>query len=119
MPKIEEYTSQIPVETKKAVKALGNDIRYAIIVDLIHKGELTFTQLMNDLEIEPGLLSNHLKILMDGAIVEHYYRHKLFKEQYSYYGLTLFGKDFIRGILEPLKVGIKNNESLENEKDIL
>ncbi len=103
MSKIEDYASQIPIEIKKAVKALGNDIRCAIVVDLIHEGELTFTQLKNDLDIEPGLLSNHLKILMDGAIVEHYYRHEFGNEQFSYYGLTFFGRDFIRGILEPLK----------------
>lgn len=103
LSKIDEYASQIPIEIKKAVKAFGNDVRCAIVVDLIGKGELTFTQLMDDLDIEPGLLSNHLKVLMDGAVVEHYYKHELGNEQYSYYGLTLFGKDFLRGILEPLR----------------
>lgn len=103
MSKIDEYASQIPIEIKKAVKAFGHDIRCAIVVDLIQKGELTFTQLKNDLNIDSGLLNNHLGILMDGAIVEHYYRHELGNEQYSYYGLTLFGKDFLQGILEPLR----------------
>ncbi len=103
LSKINEYASQIPIEIKKAVRAFGHDVRCAIVVDLSRKGELTFTQLKEDIDIDPGLLSNHLKILMDGAIVEHYYKHDLGNEQYSYYGLTLFGKDFLRGILEPLK----------------
>lgn len=103
MSRIDEYASQIPVEIKKAVKAFGHDIRCAIVVDLTQKGEMTFTQLKEDLDIDTGLLNNHLKTLMDGAIVEHYYKHELGNEQYSYYGLTLFGKDFLRGILEPLK----------------
>lgn len=103
LSKIDEYASQIPIEIKKAVKSFGNDVRCAIVVDLIGKDELTFTQLKDDLDIEPALLSNHLKILMDGAIVQHYYKHEFGNEQYSYYGLTLFGKDFLRGILEPLR----------------
>ncbi len=103
LSKINEYASQIPIEIKKAVRALGHDVRCAIVVDLSRKPEMTFTQLKEDLDIDTGLLSNHLKILMDGAIVEHYYKHELGNEQYSYYGLTLFGKDFLRGILEPLK----------------
>jgi len=103
LSKINEYASQIPIEIKKAVRALGHDVRCAIVVDLSRKPELTFTQLKEDLDIDTGLLNNHLKILMDGAIVEHYYKHELGNEQYSYYGLTLFGKDFLRGILEPLK----------------
>ncbi len=103
LSKIEEYASQIPNEIRKAVKAFGNDVRCAIIVDLIRKEELTFTQLKEDFDIDTGLLSNHLNILMDSAIVEHYYKHELGNEEYSYYGLTLFGKDIFRGILEPLK----------------
>lgn len=103
LSKIDEYASQIPVEIKKAVKGFGHDIRCAIIVDLARKGELTFTQLKEDLDIDTGLLNNHLKTLMDGALVEHYYKHELGNEQYSYYSLTLFGKDFLRGVLEPLR----------------
>lgn len=103
LSKIDEYASQVPVEVKKAVKALGHDARCAIVVDLARRGELTFTQLKDDLDIDTGLLSNHLRILMDGAIVEHYYKHELWNEQYSYYGLTQFGKDFLRGILESLR----------------
>jgi hypothetical protein len=103
LSKIDEYASQIPIEIKKAVRAFGHDIRCAIVVDLTRKGELTFTQLKENLDIDTGLLNNHLKILMDSAIVEHYYKHELGNEQYSYYGLTLFGKDFLRGILKPLR----------------
>ncbi len=103
LSKIDEYASQVPKEIRKAVKAFGNDIRCAIVVDLVQKGESTFTQLKDDLDIDSKLLSNHLKILMDGAILEHYYKHEFGNEQYSYYNLTLFGKDIFRGILEPLK----------------
>lgn len=103
LSKIDEYASQIPKEIRKAIGALGHDARCAIIVDLVQKGELTFTQLKDDLDIDPKLLSSHLKTLMDGAMVEHYFKHEIGNEQYSYYNLTLFGKDILQGILEPLK----------------
>ncbi|MFC1786754.1 winged helix-turn-helix domain-containing protein [Halobacteriota archaeon] len=103
MADVEKYSSEIPEEIKLAISAIDNDVRQAIVVSLSKHNELSFTELLNKLKIEKGSLSNHLKKLMKGSLVEHYFRHEFNEDKYSYYGITSFGECFVDALFQSLE----------------
>jgi predicted transcriptional regulator len=78
--KIKEYADELPSELKRAVEALNDDLRQAIFFVLLKNGELSFTQIMADLEIprkDSSILSHHLKILEKGALIKNKYANSI------------------------------------------
>lgn len=96
--RLEEHLKEIPEGVKVAVKALSDDTRLAIIVVLLKYGECTFSQLMETLEIDSGVLSHHLKNLLRASLIKNYYIKKPDSEDYSFYDLTYYGEGFMRSV---------------------
>ena len=92
----------IPVEIKSAVSALDNDHRWRILESLLTNEELSYTQILDILEIRKGSLTNHLKNLIFGNILENYTRQSIGERYDSFYKLTRFGKDLIDGLVGSL-----------------
>ncbi|KCZ71332.1 putative transcriptional regulator [Candidatus Methanoperedens nitroreducens] len=120
--KIEEYANEMPLELKRAIEALNDDFRLAIFFVLFKYGELSFSQIMTELEIprkDSSILSHHLKILEKGALIENEYAKKEGIDSHSFYDLTEFGEDVLKGLMHTLAVPHLDNEPIEPLKELL
>ena len=97
-----EYAEEIPEELKRAIKALSDDCRLAIISGLIRHGELSFSQLRQGTGGTSGALSHHLRILKEAGLIENYYAKKPDINEYSLYALTSFGDSFTKNIFHSI-----------------
>jgi len=95
MSKVSEYVQQIPEELRRAIRGLDSDYRAAIFVALYKHGESSFSELKRKLEINKAMLNYHLGKLTASGLVEHYYRHELGADEYSFYSVTQFGQNFL------------------------
>lgn len=98
MSKIEDYAKEIPEEIRRAIRGLDSDYRAAIFVALLKHDELSFSELQKMLEIDKAMLNYHLGKLVESALVEHYYRHELGVDKYSFYSVTHFGQNFVEAL---------------------
>lgn len=120
--KIEEYANEMPIELIRAIEALNDDFRRAIFFVLLKNGNLSFTQIMTELEIprkDSSLLSHHLKILEKGSIIKNEYAKKEGMDSHSFYGLTEFGEDILNGLMDTLAVPNLTGEPIEPLKKLL
>lgn len=121
--KIEEYANEMPIELRRAIEALNDDFRLAIFFVLLKNGNLSFTQIMNELEIprkDSSILSHHLKILEKGSIIKNEYAKKEGVDSHSFYDLTEFGEDILNSLMDTLAVpGSEGEEPIEPLKKML
>jgi DNA-binding HxlR family transcriptional regulator len=120
--KIKEYADELPSELKRAVVALNDDLRQAIFFLLLKNGELSFTQIMTELEIsrkDSSILSHHLKILEKGALIKNKYAKKEGIDSHSFYDLTDFGEDILDGLMETIAIPRLIEEPVEPIKRML
>ena len=119
--KIKEYADELPSELKRAVEALDDDLRQAIFFVLLKNGELSFTQIMTELEIprkDSSILSHHLKILEKGALIKNKYAKKEGVDSHSFYDLTDFGEDLLDKLMDTLAIPRLVEEPLESLKRV-
>ena len=97
---ISRYAKEIPDEVKSVITGLDDDIRLAIIVLLLKKSRLSFTQLKNELNIRSNSsLSHHLAILQDGGLIEN--RVVLGKDKHtSYYRALDLAIEILRSLFD-------------------
>jgi len=91
MNKIEECANEIPQETRQIIAALDNPIRQAILVLLSERKELSFSDMQKEFSMEKLTLNFHLKKLFSRALIDHYYKHELGNQKYSFYSITPLG----------------------------
>lgn len=96
---IEEQISEIPSQLRRAIKALSEDARLAIVIILLKNGEMTFSELSRLLNISSSNLTHHLKKLIQAALIENFFQRKEDSEEYSFYRATLLAEDFTRNML--------------------
>lgn len=89
--KIEEHSKEIPQETRSIISALDNPIRQAILMLLSRKKELSFSDMQKEFNIEKLTLNFHLKKLFASALIDHYYKHGIGNQKYSFYAITPLG----------------------------
>lgn len=92
MEKYKEYAENIPEEVRITIASLDNQIRQAILVLLSRNVELSFTDIQKELKLEKIKLNFHLKNLFSSALIDHYYRHEVGNQKYSYYSISQLGK---------------------------
>ena len=98
LEKIQEYVNTIPHETIVIIAALDNPIRQAILVLLSKRSELSFSEIQNELGIEKLTLNFHLKKLFSGALIDHYFKHELGNQKYSFYSITPLGNRILNSL---------------------
>lgn len=91
-----------PPEIVNAMTCLAVDTRQIIFSALLNNHELSFTEI-EKLGITAGNLTSHLPIMMKAGLVEKHIRSNSQAPFYSFYSVTQFGKDFIKGIFESMK----------------
>ncbi len=106
MKKFRKYAEEFPNEVKIAVASLDNSVRQAILILLSKKAELSFSDIKDELGLDKLLLNFHLKNLFSAGLVDHYYRHELGNQKYSYYSITKLGERILtnlsRAFIPPL-----------------
>jgi len=104
MTKIEEYIGLFPEEIRDALKALSEDTRLAIMINLMmYPQGKTFTELMSDIEVSQGILNNHLKNLLENGLIKNEYRKVEERRDYSFYLSTIMGNKFMQCLLEVME----------------
>lgn len=115
MTRVEEYASQIPLILRRTFKAFASDNRSAIVVVLYESNKrLTFSQLKSILGIDQRILTDELKRLVGGAIVDHYTEFQEGIRGYSYYELTDYGIDILKATLNVLSKSYEPIVTLDN-----
>ena len=94
---------EIPEEIKDAVSAVDHDLRWRILTLVQEKDKLAYTELLKELSIRKGSLTHHLNKLMEAGLLDNYAGEEFGDEYSSYYKLSLFGKDFIEGLLSSVQ----------------
>ncbi len=98
MNKIEECANEIPEETRVIIAALDNPIRQAILVLLSERKELSFSDMQKEFGIEKLTLNFHLKKLFSSALIDHYYKHELGNQKYSFYAINPLGSRILASL---------------------
>jgi len=104
MPIIEEQISEIPSQLRRAIKALSEDARLAVVVVLLKNGEMTFSELSRVLNMSSSNLTHHLKKLIQAALIENFFQRKEDSDEYSFYRATLLAEDFTKNLLKSQEV---------------
>jgi len=88
-----------PPEIKRALDALGQEKRRKIISFIINKKKMSFSDLVEDTNLNSSTLNFHLKKLMKASLINNYYSKSVNPgRKYSYYKLSDFGKDFCKAL---------------------
>ena len=102
--KVEALSNSFPEELRSAVKGFDDENRQAIVAALLLSGDLSFTELTHAVGISKGLLSHHLDLLLDSALLRNYSPAELRGRYDSYYGVSSFGQAFLSSLLHTLAV---------------
>ena len=106
--RVKQIAKSFPSELKRANKALDSDLKRAIVVLLVDKNGLSFTQLQDELSTETdqlhqGFLSDALKDLQNGAIIKRIEKGE-FKDRYeAEYRMTEFGHEYLDCIFRSIE----------------
>ena len=102
LKKVEEHSKEIPHETRLIIAALDNPIRQAILVLLSEKKELSFSEMQKEFGIEKLTLNFHLKKLFSSALIDHYYKHEIGNQKYSFYSITSLGRRILSSLINAI-----------------
>jgi len=105
--KIKEYANEMPYELRQAISALNDDIRLAVFFVLFKYGELSFSQIMDELEMQPqysSKLTYHIKKLQKGALIKNEYAKKNDMDSYSFYDITIFGEEILNNLINTITI---------------
>lgn len=107
--KIEELANRIiPSDLRQIVRSLNSELDWAII-SVLEETELNFSGLKEKLEVEDNkILTYHLKKLSKNALIQHYYKHSNFEQNYSYYVTSKLGEKLISNIKDVFNINNYN-----------
>jgi DNA-binding HxlR family transcriptional regulator len=94
----EGYSNEVPEQIKSVLKGIDSNVRLAIIVALMKKGKLSFSEMKELLDLNSSSLSSHLSILQDGGLVVNILGWN--KNTYSYYTATDIAKAVLKSLFD-------------------
>ncbi len=100
MEKYQKYAENIPEEVRITIASLDNQIRQAILVLSSRNVELSFTDIQKELKLDKIKLNFHLKNLFSSALIDHYYRHQVGNQKYSYYSISQLGRRVLAYLIQ-------------------
>ena len=98
----EKYAREIPQDATRIIASLDDPIRIAILVLLNKNNELSFSDIKKELGLTKLTLNYHLKNLYSTGLTDHYFRHELGNQRYSYYSITDLGKRVLSSLVKVL-----------------
>jgi DNA-binding transcriptional ArsR family regulator len=102
MKACEKYSDEIPQEAVRIIAALDDPLRIAILVLLNKSKEFSFSDIQREFGISKLTLNYHLKNLYSAGLIDHYFRHELGNQKYSYYAVTSLGTRVLNSIVKVL-----------------
>lgn len=119
----EKYAREIPQDATRIIASLDDPIRIAILVLLNKNNELSFSDIKKELGLTKLTLNYHLKNLYSTGLTDHYFRHELGNQKYSYYSITDLGKrvlsSLVKALIPPVpSKNMKVNEASEKYKSV-
>ncbi len=114
--RIKKHAEEMPIELRRAIEALSDEARLGIFFALFKNGEMSFSQIRQELEIptkNSGYLSYHLRKLENSALIKNDYSKKTGITNYSFYDVTEFGERFIEGVLKSIEIDQSIKEKLD------
>ncbi|WP_424005598.1 winged helix-turn-helix transcriptional regulator (plasmid) [Haloarcula salina] len=104
---IEKTAEKIPLEIRSAIAAFNNDTKQAIVITLIDEGALAFSELKDQLsseedEIHNQTLSNSLRALQRGGLINKRATSVEEGPFDAYYEVSEYGERFVHCLLESL-----------------
>jgi len=103
MENVEQYFIRIPLMLRQTFKAFASDNRSTIIETLINTNKpLTFSEIKQAVNLDQRVLTDELKKLISGAVVDHYTEYRYGVKHYSYYKLTEYGAKILEANLKVL-----------------
>ena len=94
------FDLEIPDDFERLLKALNNKFRFAISLLLNDNDYLSFSDIIKISERESSILTNHLKKLEVGGIIQNFLMKSEETNEYSYYKLTKLGKSLINNLVQ-------------------
>ena len=104
MSKVDGIIRQIPRQVRRIPRMIGNDTRFAIIISLMKKNEMSFSELQDELGIKISELTYQLNILINEGWLDSSYEKRKNKNDFNFYRLTNWSKkvmDKLFAVLEP------------------
>ena len=114
--RIKQHAEEMPIELRRAIEALNDEVRLGIFFTLFKYGEMSFSQLRQELEISTknsGHLSYHLRKLETSALIKNNYSKKAGIANHSFYDVTEFGEKFIDSIMKSIEIDQSIKEKLD------
>jgi DNA-binding HxlR family transcriptional regulator len=88
---------------RQTFKAFASDNRSTIIETLINNNKpLTFIEIKQAVNLDQRVLTDELKKLISGAVVDHYTEYRNGVRRHSYYELTEYGAKILEANLKVL-----------------
>lgn len=114
--KIKLYANEMPAELRRAIDALNNDLGLATFFVLFKYGEMSFSQIMKELDIPSNYsskLTYHIKKLQKSALVKNEYVKKENVDSYSFYDVTEFGEGVINNLVNSIRIPQSSDYSMQ------
>jgi DNA-binding Lrp family transcriptional regulator len=83
-----------------AVLALRESTDFKLISMLLTEGRMPFSEIKDKLKLEPVVVDRCLKRLMNGALLDNYYAKEKESRAYSFYEVTLLGRDLFASLAD-------------------
>ncbi len=113
---IKQYAEEMPIELRRSIEALSDEVRLGIFFVLFKYGEMSFSEIRNKLEIptrNSSYLAYHLKKLEKGALIKNDYSKKSGVTSHSFYDVTEFGERIIEGLIKSIEIDQSIQEKLD------
>jgi DNA-binding HxlR family transcriptional regulator len=95
-----EYASRIPKEVRLAIDGLSdrNEVGYGVVMLLVEKGSLSFSEIQDELDVHQQSLSNTLDALQRGGIIKKEAGERIGDQSTGDYTITEFGDRVLDGL---------------------
>lgn len=90
-----DYKEKIPKDFEALLKGISNKFRYALVLLLMDKGSLSFSNIVRVTNKEKSLITNHIKKLEFCGLIQNFLRKNETTNEYSFYEMTNYGKKII------------------------
>lgn len=118
MDEVEQHPIQIPLILRQTFKAFASDNRSTIIEVLLNNNKpLTFSEIKQLVNLDQRILTDELKKLISGAVVDHYTEYRDGVRGHSYYEMTEYGAKILKANLKVLFESYEPTLKLEAIKE--
>lgn len=97
------YKIDFPREIIEPIKAVYNKTRRQILLTLLDKSSLSYSEIKNNFQISKGTLNHHLHILVRSGLIRNFAVSSPGDPYKSYYTMTNFGHKFLDGLRQTLE----------------